>query len=95
VLGDICGEDGFEDLIEGIGEQSVGAEVDAEGEGVEWELETVSVTDSIFADEVEKLDLCLAKQIDGLHGVADEKDRTRGIAGPVAYESGDELVLAA
>lgn len=90
----IAGTDGGEHLIDGFGEAGVGTEVDGQLDG-----KALDAAEAALAHLREELDLGLAKHIDGLHGVADEKDGALfiGIGGvaPGGKKLGDELVLTA
>jgi hypothetical protein len=90
----VAGADGGEHLVDGFGEASVGTEVDGQLHRQAWDA-----AEPAFADLREKLDLGLAKHIDGLHGIADQEDGAIfiGVGGvaPCREKLGDELVLAA
>jgi hypothetical protein len=91
------GADGLEEFVERRSKAGVRAEIDGELNGVALDA-VVGRPESVLANVREELDLSLAKHVDGLHGIADQKDRTFAGVGsrvPGFEEFRDEVVLTA
>ena len=88
-------EDLAEDLVESFDERLGGAEVGREADGVEVERVVVMDFETGFTDAGEELGIGIAEEVDGLHGVADDKTTAAFALGPGGDEAAEKFVLAA
>ena len=96
----VRGEDGGEGAVELFDQRGDGTEVGGERDEVEGEGGWVGDLragefETDFFDAGEELGVGVAKEVDGLHGVADEEEGAASTVGPGAEDAGEELVLAA
>ena len=84
----------IEDAVERASEPGVRAEIDGKLHRVAAEPTGLGA-DAVFAHLREQLDLGLAKHVDGLHRIADQKDGAALARIPRGQQRGDEFVLPA
>jgi hypothetical protein len=88
-------EDLGEDSVELVYERPGGAEVGGEGDGVEEERAGAGDFKACGFDAREEFGVGVAKEVDGLHGVADDEATAAFTLRPCGDEAAEELVLAA
>jgi hypothetical protein len=83
------------DFVEPGDERPGGAEVGGESDGVEEEWGGVGDFETGFPDAGEELGVCVAEEVNGLHGVADNETTAAFALRPGGDEAAEEFVLAA
>ena len=82
-------------IVQPANELRAGAEVRFQLNGFECQRFAIRQFESHLLYAREQFGVCIAEEIDGLHGVADDKEGTARGIGPCRDESADEAVLAA